>query len=93
MTARAEADARMAQDAQKLAAPVSEPSAAYGLFSETDLRVSGVLGEINADYRVGIITGRRSLSELEQWRGDWRSAGGDDVRHEFEESLERAENA
>lgn len=89
----AESDATMAQDALKAAAPYSEPSAAYGLYSETELRSLGLLEQINIDYRVGILTGRRSLSDLDTWRAEWRDAGGDAVRRELEESLERAENA
>lgn len=89
----AESDATLAQDALKVAAPFSEPSATYGLYSETELRTLALLDQINIDYRVGILTGRRSLSDLEAWRGEWRDAGGDTVRREFEESLERAENA
>ena len=41
---------------------------------------------------VGIVAGRRPLKDLEEWRDRWRKAGGDAIRQEYVESLERAES-
>jgi putative aldouronate transport system substrate-binding protein len=57
------------------------------LISEADVRQSAALGQLNDDYLYGIITGRRSITELEEWRKRWRSTGGDTIRKEFEASL------
>jgi putative aldouronate transport system substrate-binding protein len=66
---------------------VTDPT--LGLISETNIRSAAALRQLEDDYQLGIITGRRPMSDLEQWRNEWRSQGGDDVRSEFEEALQR----
>ena len=39
----------------------------------------------------GIITGRRPMSDLKTWREEWKKGGGDDIRREFQESLQRSQ--
>jgi putative aldouronate transport system substrate-binding protein len=34
-----------------------------------------------------IVTGRRSLTDLDALLTQWRSEGGDQVRHEYEEAM------
>lgn len=70
------------------AVPLSIENPVSSLISETDIRQSAALGQLNDDYLYGIITGRRPISELGAWRDRWRSTGGDQIRKEFESSLE-----
>ena len=63
---------------------VADPS--IGLFSPTDLSLSGTLNTAFFDGIGEIVTGRRPLSTLDQLRQTWRSAGGDRIRGEFEQS-------
>lgn len=85
-----EEDGRLGQAALEKAMKYSAPNPTTGLVSDAAVRSSAALSKINGDYEVGIITGRRSLSELTEWRGRWRTAGGDESRKEFQDSLERA---
>ena len=66
------------------------PSPCQGLVSDTDIRESEQIRQIEDDYQFGIITGRRPLSDLNKWRSEWKKAGGDKIRSEYQESLQRS---
>jgi putative aldouronate transport system substrate-binding protein len=66
------------------------PDPTQGLISDTNIRKAAALRQLEDDYQFGIITGRRPMSDLKVWRDEWKKAGGDTIRKEFEESLQRA---
>lgn len=65
----------------------SAGNATNGLFSQTWATNSSKLNEINNSYQNDIISGRKPLSAIKEWRDAWNSAGGTAVRTEFEEAL------
>jgi putative aldouronate transport system substrate-binding protein len=67
------------------------PDPTQGLVSDTFNRKFAAIKQINDDYEIGLVTGRRPLSDLKNWREDFKKSGGEDMRKEFEESLQRAE--
>lgn len=84
------APADHALQAQKVAeemvpAFIADPT--VGLDSEASFSKGDALSTIVNDYEVGIVTGRREMSELEEMRTRWRDSGGDQMRGEFEEQL------
>jgi len=62
---------------------IADPS--VGLFSATDNK-SVVLNQKVVDGLVEMVTGHSSLSGLDQLLKDWRSAGGDQIRAEFQQA-------
>jgi putative aldouronate transport system substrate-binding protein len=66
------------------------PNPVQGLVSDTDIRKSEEIRQIEDDYQLGIITGRRPFSDLTKWRNEWKKAGGEQIRSEYQESLQRA---
>lgn len=63
-----------------------------GLFSDTATRTDAKLQELTDSYINRIIVGDRPMSDLETFREQWRSRGGDDIRTEYEEALKAEEN-
>jgi putative aldouronate transport system substrate-binding protein len=84
-------DSLAAQKYQEQAAPswIADPT--WGLMSDTNNRKAAALRQIEDDYQFGIITGRRPISDLKTWREEWKKGGGDDIRKEFQESLQRSQ--
>jgi putative aldouronate transport system substrate-binding protein len=83
-------DTEAATSAQKSiakAVPLSIKNPTSNLISETSVRKGAALDQLNHDYLYGIITGRRSIGELGEWRKRWRTTGGDTIRREFEAGL------
>lgn len=66
-------------------------SAADGLFSETNDRNGANIEKPLADARDAIIQGRRPLSDWSKAVDDWRKAGGDTIRSEYERAYADAE--
>lgn len=66
---------------------VKEPS--IGLFSDTWSRKQGQLGQIINDAQQDILSGRKPVSSWDDTVKTWRTMGGDTVRKEFEEALQR----
>lgn len=50
-------------------------------------RVGGVLEKIGDDYLNQIVSGRRPLSDLRQWRDEWHKRGGNDLKADLEKQL------
>ena len=67
------------------AATVPDPT--VGLYSETSVSKSAHLAEITENYVNGIVSGRNPLSDLEKFRSEWKSAGGDKIRSEYTEAM------
>jgi putative aldouronate transport system substrate-binding protein len=70
----------------------SETDPVAGLFSDTQTRNAAQLDELFESYINQIIVGNRPMSDLEVFREEWRSRGGDDIRTEYEEALKAREN-
>jgi putative aldouronate transport system substrate-binding protein len=67
------------------------PDPSIGLFSPTDLSVSGTLTGSFFDGIGEIVTGRAPLSNLEPLRQAWRSGGGDRIRMELQQAYAEAQ--
>jgi putative aldouronate transport system substrate-binding protein len=68
-----------------LPAGVADPS--VPLYSPTNRSKGGSLNQALIDGITDIVAGRRPLSDFNQLVTDWRNAGGDQIRHEFEQAL------
>ncbi|GAA2760197.1 extracellular solute-binding protein [Actinopolymorpha rutila] len=82
--------ARMVHDyyEKQLAHSAADPS--LGLLSETKLKKVTALTSLNTSYENDIVSGRKPLSALKEWRQRWRSGGGDKMRKEYEDSYQRS---
>jgi len=63
---------------------VQDPT--VGLYSATNQKIGFSIQTRLADGLIDIITGRRPTSDYAQLVSDWRSAGGDAIRSEFEQA-------
>jgi putative aldouronate transport system substrate-binding protein len=78
------AQAAYADEKALLASLVDDPS--LGLYSRTDASKGGQLTQRFADGLGDVVTGRGSLDALDQMIRDWRSAGGDQMRAEYQQA-------
>jgi putative aldouronate transport system substrate-binding protein len=77
--------------ALKAMAPGGVQDPTVGLYSATNQK-SGFLFQTKfADGLIDIIAGRRPMSDYDQLVNDWRTAGGDAIRKEFEEAYSQAQ--
>lgn len=79
-------DALIAQKGIEKSMPVV-PDPTAQLYSATALNQAGTLSQLNTDYLSDIVTGRKPLSALKQWRSQWRARGGDTMRKEYQQAL------
>jgi putative aldouronate transport system substrate-binding protein len=63
---------------------ITDPS--LGLYSPTDAAKRAILTQKVYDGVNGIIWGREDASTLDQLVKDWRSAGGDQMRAEYQQA-------
>src|SRR5690606_9906081 len=70
----------------------SGPDPCAGLFSDAATKAQPQLDELYETYIHQIIVGNRPMSDLEVYREQWRSRGGDAMRTEFQEALKAREN-
>ncbi|MDN5688164.1 MAG: extracellular solute-binding protein [Brachybacterium sp.] len=70
----------------------SQPNPVAGLFSASATKAGPRLDELAQSYVNQIIVGNRPLSDLEAYREQWRSRGGDDMRTEYLEALKSRED-
>ncbi|MET9019112.1 hypothetical protein ABZV93_03930 [Actinopolymorpha sp. NPDC004070] len=47
------------------------------------------LTNLNTSYENDIVSGRKPLSALKEWRQRWKSGGGEKMRKEYEDSYQR----
>ena len=59
-----------------------------GLYSKTNADRASALNQKMGDGLLDIIFGRADLNSYDQLVKDWRSAGGDQIRIEFEQALQ-----
>ncbi|GAA3148384.1 putative aldouronate transport system substrate-binding protein [Kribbella aluminosa] len=79
-------DALIAQQGIQTAMPV-QPDPTRQLYSRAALTQAGTLNQLNEDYLADIVTGRKPLTAIDEWRDQWRSRGGDTIRKEYESAL------
>ena len=82
---------RKSYEYQKSIIPTAVKDPQTGLFSDTWSRKSGQLGTIIFDGQNDIISGRKPVSSWDDVLRNWRTTGGDKVRTEFEEAIQRGE--
>lgn len=63
------------------------PLPTNGLFSDSATSTGAVLNQKIKDATLDVITGRKKVSDWDRVVDDWRNAGGDKLRAEYEESL------
>jgi putative aldouronate transport system substrate-binding protein len=66
------------------------PNPIVGAYSRTDASQGTSLTQRITDTIVGIAYGREKISALDQAVKDWRSNGGDQIRAEYEATLQAA---
>ena len=69
---------------------VRDPS--LGLYSPTDATRGGSLIQQFSDGLLPIITGRAPLSDFDKVVSDWKSAGGEQVRAEYQQAYAAAKS-
>jgi putative aldouronate transport system substrate-binding protein len=67
---------------------VDDPS--LGLFSDTGQHKNAQITQTFIDGLGEIVAARQPLSYLDQLLSDWRSAGGDQMRVEYEQAYDQA---
>ena len=60
-----------------------------GLYSETNVNMSSQLTQMGTDTVTAIITGRQPMSSLDDAIGEWKSRGGDQIRSDFQDALQK----
>ncbi|MHA7986083.1 extracellular solute-binding protein [Rathayibacter sp. CAU 1779] len=69
------------------AATVPDPT--VGHYSATNASASAKLTQISQNYQNGIISGHMPMSNLAKYRKEWRQAGGDKIRAEYQKALDK----
>lgn len=69
----------------------AEPSAVLGLTAPSSSTLNAKLDQLDADYRAAIVTGRKGIEAIEEYRTEWLKAGGQTLLDEYTELL--AENS
>ncbi|MGH2363769.1 MAG: hypothetical protein ACRDHX_03850 [Chloroflexota bacterium] len=80
--------ARVMYPAEKALQEMGVQSPVVGLYSETDGEKGTVMAQKMGDGLNDIIFGRTAASSYDQLVKDWRSAGGDQMRAEYEKALQ-----
>lgn len=68
----------------------SVPNPTLGLYSETQETVGGKLAKVIQDAQNGIIAGRKPISSWDDAVASWKSGGGDKIRTEYQQALQKA---
>ncbi|NMA76167.1 MAG: extracellular solute-binding protein [Actinomycetales bacterium] len=77
--------------AQETYISLAEPSAVLGMMAPSASRLNAKLEQIDDDYRNAIVTGRKGLDAIEEYRTAWLDGGGQTLIDEYDELL--AENS
>lgn len=88
-----EANADIAQNVMETyeaAISSGETNELDGLFNEAESRNAAKLQQLYEEYFNGIVSGRRPLSDVENFRKEWLAGGGQEVLDEFERLLDEA---
>ncbi|MGW8567067.1 extracellular solute-binding protein [Isoptericola sp. NPDC055881] len=79
--------AQAEHDAQTAVVPTAVKNPVQGLFSETDSRKGGQIGERLGSVEADILAGRKPVSAWKPAVAAWRKGGGDTIRTEYEAAL------
>ncbi len=80
-------DAQEAQIASRDFLALGQENPVQTVFSPTNAAKAGVLNQMRIDRVDAIVQGRDPLSALDTFIKDWRAAGGDASRKEYEQAL------
>jgi len=80
-------DAQEAQLAVRDILALGQENPVQSVFSPTNSAKAGILNQMRIDRVGSIVTGRDPLSALDGFVKDWRAAGGDQARKEYEQAL------
>ncbi len=80
-------DAQEAQIAVRDILALGQENPVQSIFSPTNAAKAGILNQMRIDRVGNIVTGRDPLSALDTFIKDWRAAGGDAARKEYEQGL------
>jgi putative aldouronate transport system substrate-binding protein len=81
---------KVARQAQLESYAIALPNPIVGAYSKTDASQGTGLSQKMADLVSGIAYGRESIAALDQGVRDWRTSGGDQIRSEYEATLQAA---
>ncbi len=84
---RTRIEAQHGYEQQVVPTLVRDPTA--GLYSDTQLSKSSALSTIIGDAQTAIFAGRKPLSSWDDAVHKWRSSGGDQIRTEFQDALQK----
>ncbi len=84
------ADAKIWQDAARDMAAVGINDPTLGLYSPALISQGPSLSQFATNAINDFVYGRKPLSDIGSFVQQWRSRGGDQIRHELEQSLQRA---
>lgn len=82
-------EAQLWQDAIRAMTVVGIQDPTLGLYSPTQAEEASALTEFVSDAVDGFRYGRKPLSEMDAFAAEWRERGGDKIREEFQESLQK----
>ena len=71
-----------------VAAGIQDPTLGY--YSPTDAAKGQILAQMVSDQLLAIVTGRSPLSDFDALVKDWASQGGDQIRAEYQQLLQKA---
>lgn len=77
------------QEVAKQAAQIGQDNPTWGLYSAADAENGPVLNQLATDTTLAIITGQKSMDDLDSALDEWRSRGGDQIRQEYEEAIQQ----
>ena len=83
---------RVAYADQQTMVPVLVSDPSVGLYSPTDATKGGQLTQTFSDGLGDIVKGRSPLTAVDQLVKDWRTAGGDQMRVEYQEAYAASRN-
>jgi putative aldouronate transport system substrate-binding protein len=81
---------QLLHDAEVESMPLGVQSPVLGLYSPTDAAQSAHLNQAMLDGLNAIMFGRASIDTFDQLVADWRQNGGDKIRSEYEQALQRS---
>lgn len=74
---------------QRRMAEIGLPNPTLGYYSETASTKQANLSQLVTDEVIAVVLGRKEVSALDELPKTWAGAGGDQVRREFEESIQQ----
>jgi putative aldouronate transport system substrate-binding protein len=79
--------ANLIHGAEQASIPIGVQDATLGLYSTTNGKQGPSLKQMVNDGIAGIVSGRQPMSDWDQLVSDWRSKGGEQIRHEYQQAL------